>query len=100
MQPSLQKRRFFSATAMAGRLYVQGVPDKGPWDPRGFVYWAEDQVDAILNPRVGDRKIRSSDQLRNALRASAMRGLPTVKLWIAEGLEDAAMEWERTSKRR
>ncbi len=54
----------------------------------------------MLNPRVGDRKVRSHDELREAVRQSAGRAA-SVKLWIMEGLEDAAMlEWTRTVSQR
>ncbi len=97
VKPAPQARRYFSATAMSGRLYVQGVPGRGPWDPGLLVYWTEPQVDSVFNENVGDRKVRSADELRRALQASAVRGLPAMKLWIAEGLEDPArVEWQRS----
>ncbi len=30
VQPAAQRRRYFPATAMAGRLDVEGIPDRGP----------------------------------------------------------------------
>ncbi len=86
-------------TAMAGCLYVQGIPDSGPWDPARLVYWAGEQVDAVFNPNVGDRKAHTAEELRETVGASAMRGgLPAIKVRILEGLEKAAMlEWARTS---
>ncbi len=86
--------RFFSATAYAGRLYVQGILDRGPWDARALVYWTEDQVDAVLNPRVGDRKATTAPELQAALEASRLRH-PAITVWIAAGLEEAARAvWE------
>lgn len=78
-------RRYFPATAMAGRLYVQGVPDRGPWDPAGLVYWTERQVDAVVNPRAGSRKAETAGELDRGIRAA---GFPSARVWIAEGLED------------
>jgi len=80
--------RYFSAVAYAGRLYVGGILDRGPWDGRVLIYWTENQVDAILNERVGDRKVRTPEKLRLAVAASRLHH-PAVKVWIAEGLEEA-----------
>ncbi len=33
--------RFFSATAFAGRLYIQRMSERGPWDARQLVWWDE-----------------------------------------------------------
>lgn len=65
---------------MAGRLYLDG---------QGFAYWTERQVDAVLNPRVGSRKVETTEDLDRAIRSA---GLPSVRVWIAEGLEDAVKE--------
>ena len=81
--------RYFSATAYAGQLYVQGVLDRAAWDTRQLVYWEESQVDAILNARVGDRKVHTAQELRIAVEASRVRH-QAIKVWIAEGLEEAA----------
>ncbi len=51
---------YFSATAMAGRLYVQGTPDPAPWEPARLVYWTEEQVEAVFNPNFGDRKAHAA----------------------------------------
>jgi hypothetical protein len=80
--------RFFAATAMAGRLYVQGVSERCPWDAKALFYWDEAQVAVVFNPCVGDRLIRKADELAKALKASSLRPLPTLKLWILEGLEE------------
>lgn len=86
--------RYFAATAYAGRLYVQGVGDRGPWESRALVYWTEAQVDMILNERTGDRKVRTPEELRAAVESSRTRH-HAMKAWIAEGLEVAARAaWE------
>jgi len=36
--------RFFSATAYVGKLFVQGVNDRGPWDARLLVYWTRSKL--------------------------------------------------------
>lgn len=81
--------RFISAVVFAGRLHVGGVPDRGPWDARALLHWEEAQVNAILNERIGDRKVRTPEELRAAVAVSRVRH-PAVKVWIAEGLEGAA----------
>lgn len=72
------ERRYFPATLLGGRLYLGG---------QGFAYWTERQVDAVLNPRVGSRQIETAEELDRAIRAA---GLPSVRIWIVEGLEDMA----------
>jgi hypothetical protein len=79
--------RFFPAMAYAGRLYVQGLPDKGPWDAKLLIYWEEAQVDAVLNPFIGDRKAQTVKELRAAIEASRRR-TPAIEVWIAESLKD------------
>lgn len=92
---TLELMRFFSATAYAGRLYLQGVGEKGPWDPRALICWDESQIDYILNPRIGDRKALTVSEVRRAVAESALRGRPALKVWLREGLEDEAREhWQ------
>ena len=81
--------RFFSATAFCCRLYVQSVPERGPWDASQLVYWTEEQIDLIFNPLTGDRKVRSVAELARALEESRL-GPPSPKVWVAEGLEEEA----------
>jgi len=88
--------RFFSATVLAGRLYLQGVSERGPWDARHLVWWKEAQVVAVFNPNVGDRLIRTADELEAALKASALRPLPTLKLWVMEGMQEEARKFRAT----
>jgi len=79
--------RYFTAVAYGGRLYVEGVLDRGRWEADRLIYRDEAQI--IFNPRVGDRKIHNPDELDLALTASRL-GPPSLRLWIAEGLEDEA----------
>lgn len=88
------ENRYFSATVMGGRLYVQGIPAPGPWDAKHLSWWSERQVELVFQPLVGDRKVETLKALEEAVRASE-RGLPTIKVWIHEGLQDAARSlWE------
>ncbi len=89
---------YFSATAMAGRIYVQGIGDRGPWDPKQLVYLDESVVDMLANPHAGDLKVRTAEELRDVIRVSK-RGLPTLKLWICEDLEETAQKiWEQSCR--
>jgi len=54
------------------------------------VYWTETQIDAIFNSRVGNRKVRTAEELEDVLRASGSKPLPAHKVWILEGLEGVA----------
>ncbi len=74
--------RYFAVTAMAGRLSIQ-------WDDRPH-YLTEEQVDAILKPTVGDRKVDTVVELEDALKVSKAKPLPSIMLWILEGLEEEA----------
>lgn len=90
-------QRYFSATAMGGRLYVQNVPDRShSWESRRLVWLTEQQVDSIFQPLAGDRKVKTSEELEEAVRVSE-RGLPAIKVWIHESLEDSARKiWEES----
>lgn len=86
--------RYFSATVMGGQLYVQGVPERGPWDVKRLSWWSEGQVESVFQPLAGDRKVETLKSLEEAIRSSA-HGLPTIKVWIHEGLQNAARSlWE------
>lgn len=88
--------RYFTAVALGGRLYVEGVLDRGKWEAGNLIYRDEGQI--IFNPRVGDRKIHNPQELDLALTASRL-GPPSLRLWIAEGLEEAAHEIWQESRR-
>lgn len=89
--------RYFSAVAMGGRLYVQNIPDRHEsWKSRQLVWLSAQQVDLISQPLAGDRKVKSSEELEEAVRASERR-LPTIRVWIHESLEDVACKlWEES----
>ncbi len=65
-------QRFFAAPAMAGRLYIQGVDARGPWNPRHLVYWTEAQVEAYLQSAF--RGPKGPDASRSRKGARTTRG--------------------------
>jgi hypothetical protein len=79
--------RYFATVAMGGRLYVDGVRQRAPWEPQRLVYWEEATVEMLVS-RVVHRKARTVDEVRVILRESE-GGLPAIRLWIAEGLEQS-----------
>jgi hypothetical protein len=86
-------RRFFAATAMGGRLYLEGLSENGTWEPQRLVYWDESAVEVLVE-RVVHRKALTIAEVKAILQESA-KGLPAIRVWVAEGLEDGArlMEW-------
>jgi len=74
-----RERRYFPATPLGGCLYLDG---------QDFAYWTERQVDMILNRGVGSRKVETAEELHRLL--PVVRGLPSVSIWIFEGLEAVA----------
>lgn len=88
--------RYFPATALAGRLYVEYIGDHGPWDDKRLPFQDETVVDLLATPRAGHRKARTEAELLEGLRESE-RGLPTVRIWIHEGLQGTARRlWEES----
>jgi hypothetical protein len=69
--------RYFSATAMGGRLLV---------DAR-LSFQDEAVVDLFANLRFGHRKVRTTEELSEVIRVSE-RGLPAIRVWIHESLQD------------
>ncbi len=78
--------RFFHATVLGGRLHVNGIPEWGPWDPKRFDWWSEQEVDLILST-TGARKIRTDDELEAVIKTPTGVA-PTKGLWIPESLMD------------
>jgi hypothetical protein len=72
--------RYFPATAMGGRLYVNGA--------EGLAYCDESVADMLVT-RIGHRKARTEAELLAAVRESE-RGLPAIRVWVREGLEGVA----------
>lgn len=99
--PPARSPRYFGASLLTGDLYVQGMDPRKGWDPSRLVYLNGDDVDLVLRPRLGDRKIDTAADLEAAL--AAARESPTVlaKVWIREGLEtEARRHWEASHLRR
>ncbi len=80
--------RFFAATAMTGRLYPEGIGERGPWDSKRLVYWPEEAVRIALRQGI-DRVARTVEDLEAVIRSSE-QGLPAIRVWIQEGLEGQA----------
>ena len=90
--------RFFSATVVAGRLHILGLPRGGPWDPARLEWREASEVDTLVNPRAGDRKISTREGLQAIMTPSAA---PRRFLWIHESLVDEARRlWEGTDAAR
>lgn len=88
--------RFFSATIVRARLHILGLARGGPWTPGRLEWRDESEVEVLINPRAGDRKLRTKDEL-DAVVAGAAE--PTRFLWIHEHLvEDARRLWERPNE--
>ena len=84
--------RFFSATIVAGRLHILGLPSTGPWDFARLEWRDEAEVGTLVNPRAGDRKITTRKELQAVVTTPA---IPSRFLWIHESLvEEARRLWE------
>lgn len=71
-------------------VFVQGIPDRGPWDPSRLFYWDSVQVEKAYHPLAGDRKVDVAADLE-----AVVQGLPAIKVWIHEGVERSAQRlWE------
>lgn len=80
---------------MAGRLHVLGLPQGGPWDPSRLEWREEPELDTLVNPRAGDRKVTAREELEAIVQAPT--GTPPTRfLWIHERLvEEAHRLWNR-----
>ena len=86
--------RFFSATIVAGRLHVLGLARGGTWDSSRLEWREEPGLDVLLNPRAGDRKVTTREELQ-AIVTAPPGTFATRFLWIHEGLtEEARRLWE------
>jgi hypothetical protein len=85
--------RFFSAAVIAGRLHVLGLARGGPWNPEHLEWRTEPDVDRLVNPNAGDRKITARADLARIGSADAAER-PARFLWIREDLlEEARRLW-------
>jgi hypothetical protein len=84
--------RFFSATIVAGRLHILGLARGGPWNAGRLEWRQESELDVLVNPRAGDRKVMTGEDLESFVRTPSA---PVRFLWIHERLvEDARRLWE------
>lgn len=84
--------RFFSATAMGGKLYPEGLRESEGWNSAALVYYPEDVARVMVSPHPHDRLVSSAEELQLIVRTSA---LPAVRVWINDDLEDTARQiWE------
>ncbi len=91
-------RRYFSTTLMGGILYADGIGERGPWDAKHLPYQDESVVE-VLVARAGHRKVVTANELLEVLRESEA-GLPAIRTWAIEGLEEFARGlWEKAQTR-
>ena len=84
--------RFFSATVVAGRLHILGLARGGPWNAGRLEWRQEPELDVLVNPRAGDRKVTTREELESIVMTPTV---PIRFLWIHERLlEDARRLWE------
>lgn len=90
--------RYFSATVLGGRLYIQGVSDYGPWNPR-ITFHPEKVADELSSIYPKDRKIHSEEELQESVKASETH-FGARSVWIPESLLDVARKvWEESRQR-
>jgi hypothetical protein len=77
--------RFFAATAMDQRIYVDGLGDHGDWDPGRLIFYPIEVVDVLLKPYPRDRRVHTEQELLSAVEES---NLPAYRVWIHESLQD------------
>lgn len=88
--------RFFSATVAPGRLHILGLARGGPWNAGRLEWRQEPEVDMLMNPRAGDQKVVTKEDLETIVMVPTAR---TRFLWIHESLvEDARRLWERANE--
>jgi hypothetical protein len=86
--------RFFAAVCLRGNLHIHGIPERGPWDFTKLRMLTEEELDAVLIPAAGDRRIRTRLELSAAL-TEPSRPAPTRQIWIHESLlDDVRQLWE------
>ena len=86
--------RFFAAVFLEGNLHIHGIPERGPWDFTKLRWLTEHELDAVLLPAAGDRRIRTRAELDVALMEPRLPA-PTHQVWIHESLLDEARRlWE------
>ncbi len=90
----MEGSRFFRATALAVRLHLGDLPDHGPWDSSRIVYTDEREVDLMLPRMMMMQKVRTLEELDEALKVSE-KALGSESLYVHEGLlDEAKSRWE------
>ena len=92
--------RFFTITRLSSRFDVRGISEWGPWDATRIEWVTEPEVDAVLLPVAGDRKIRTSEELEAVFEEPLTDVTPTRRLWVHERLLETVQKlWEQQLKR-
>jgi hypothetical protein len=77
--------RFFFGAAVGGRLRLRDIHDWSYWNAHSIAYWDESHIDGVSRLTLIGRKVRSADELDDAITASL--DLPGIEgLWIHERL--------------
>ena len=80
---------------MAGRLHLSDLPDFDPWELSRITYTDEGEVDLILPRMVLIRKVRTVEELDEALRDSE-EAAGSMGLYVRENLlEETKTRWEQ-----
>lgn len=86
--------RFFPATMLGGKIYIEGISGRGHWDAQRLFFHEEAVADRMLVPGTGDRKAYTSQALDEAMRESKDRQ-SGFRIWIHEALAEVAHAiWE------
>lgn len=80
--------RYFSCTAMNGKLYLHYVAGARS-------YHTPEEVEKKFNSARHYRRVHTVEELDEILRESATRPLPFGMVYLAEGLEDEARRRNR-----
>jgi hypothetical protein len=80
---------------MGGRIYIDGLGDYGDWNPGRLIFYPTEVVDMLLKPYPQDRRVHTVEELRSAVQESK---LPSYRLWIREGLIEAARSLLRSQQ--
>jgi len=91
--------RFFTATLINNRLEIRGISEWGPWDATRIEWATEPEVDAVLLPVTGDRKVRTPEELEAVLQEPLTDATPARRVWVHERLlETVQYLWEQQMK--
>lgn len=89
--------RYFSAMAMGGKLYPQGLNQSGGWRSEALIYHPEEVARVLASPYPQDTLVTVAHDLQTIVRASV---LPAVRIWIREDLEFVARAlWEEQRRK-